>query len=70
MITQRHDIEGMDGFTECRKPMPEKKRPQKDSSYARICPHNEGVLCEKMQCSKCGWNPKVMESRRERNGKP
>lgn len=41
----------------------------KDSSYARICPHNEGVLCESMKCVKCGWNPKVEKARRERNGK-
>ena len=41
----------------------------KDMSYARICPHNEGVLCENMRCAKCGWNPKVDKARRAHNGK-
>ena len=60
MITNCHDIEGMDGIT---------MRPyKKDSSYARTCPHNEGILCGNMKCAKCGWNPKVMEERRKHNG--
>lgn len=62
------DIEGMDGFAVYRKPMPEKKKPQ-NSDYARICPHNEGVLCEHMKCRSCGWNPRVDKKRRAQNGK-
>ena len=42
----------------------------KDSTYAKICPHNEGILCDSMKCWKCGWNPKIDKERRNRNGKP
>lgn len=28
-----------------------------------ICPHNSGVVCPEQICKKCGWNPKVADSR-------
>lgn len=66
MITHCQDIEGMDGITAFQKPAPRRKPvPKKNASYARICPHNEGILCEKMQCGKCGWNPKVIKARKK-----
>ena len=27
------------------------------------CPHNEGVSCDKHNCSMCGWNPEVARRR-------
>ena len=30
-----------------------------------VCPHNpEGVRCLRLECYKCGWNPKVGEPRK------
>jgi hypothetical protein len=28
-----------------------------------ICPHNPQVVCPEQNCDKCGWNPKVADSR-------
>ena len=27
------------------------------------CPHNEACACERKECYKCGWNPKVSDKR-------
>ena len=27
------------------------------------CVHNEGCRCRKMECSRCGWNPRVAAQR-------
>lgn len=29
------------------------------------CKYNEGCRCHKMECWKCGWNPKVAQARSE-----
>ena len=31
-----------------------KQRPKKIP-----CPYNDGCACERKECYKCGWNPKV-----------
>ena len=33
----------------------------------KYCPNapDTSVICEKKNCSKCGWNPKVAEERQE-----
>jgi hypothetical protein len=28
-----------------------------------ICLYNDGVICDKVKCAKCGWNPKVAKAR-------
>ena len=33
---------------------------------AKPCPNNSGVLCWRMDCSKCGWNPEVAFERKEK----
>ena len=30
-----------------------------------VCPYNEECRCVRIECYKCGWNPKVAERRRE-----
>ena len=30
------------------------------------CPYNPGCHCAKMDCYRCGWNPKVEEARKEK----
>lgn len=40
----------------------EKKKAQKNTD----CPYNDGLICEKKNCWRCGWNPKVAEVRRTR----
>ena len=39
-----------------------KKKAQKNTD----CPYNEGLICEKKECWRCGWNPKVAEVRMAR----
>ena len=42
-------------------------RPKRKNYYKVFdCPYNEGCRCEKMDCKRCGWNPKVDEARRAR----
>ena len=40
--------------------------------YEGTCRYNENVLCEKMDCGNCGWNPVISEKRleefRKKNG--
>lgn len=31
--------------------------------YAIQCPNNEGVVCDRPYCYKCGWNPVVAQRR-------
>lgn len=30
-----------------------------------VCPYNEECRCDRIECHKCGWSPKVAERRRE-----
>ena len=32
------------------------------------CPYNNGCHCDKMDCYRCGWNPKVEEARNKKLG--
>lgn len=29
------------------------------------CPHNHEVICDKLKCESCGWNPKVEKERKK-----
>lgn len=40
-----------------------------DPNYRRkpyACHHNDACVCEKRECYKCGWNPKVSKMRLEK----
>ena len=30
-----------------------------------VCPFNQECRCERLECYKCGWNPKVEEERKK-----
>ena len=30
-----------------------------------VCPFNPECRCERLECYKCGWNPKVEEARKK-----
>lgn len=30
-----------------------------------VCPYNEECRCDRLECFKCGWNPKVDAERRK-----
>ena len=30
------------------------------------CKYNDGVLCARRKCEKCGWNPEVEKARKEK----
>ena len=30
-----------------------------------VCRYNQECRCEKLECYKCGWNPKVAKARQE-----
>ena len=38
----------------------------KKSYMAYDCPYNEGCACHRMECHRCGWNPKVHKERLEK----
>ena len=38
---------------------------QKKYHTATPCQYNDGVLCEKQVCHRCGWNPEVSQKRME-----
>lgn len=37
-----------------------------DAHVDRTCPYNLYVVCQKQQCDRCGWNPKVAKARMAR----
>ena len=43
------------------------KNDPKKKKYYKVhdCLYNEGCRCGKMNCKRCGWNPKVAKARTE-----
>lgn len=41
---------------------------KKKSQKKTTCPYNEGCVCLKKDCKRCGWNPRVAKARMERMG--
>ena len=47
---------------------PDWKKKVKESRKSTKCHYNDGCECDKRDCKRCGWNPKVAKARLEKMG--